>query len=111
MRLGLEADIKVTGEARDGKEALDIISRLQPDIVIMDLEMPLMDGLTAMRELQSLSPGSRVILLTIHDDEMTRKQASDSGAAGFISKNADDVALLNAIRALARPSKDQDQNR
>jgi DNA-binding NarL/FixJ family response regulator len=101
MRLGLEADIKVTGEARDGKEALDVVARLQPDIVIMDLEMPVMDGLEATRKLQSLAPKSQVILLTIHDDRETRKQAREAGAVEFVSKHADDAVLLNAIRALA----------
>lgn len=104
MRLGLEADLHVTGEARDGNEALELVSRLQPDIVIMDMEMPVMDGLAAMRELQSLAPECRAIMLTIHDDEATRQRAREAGAAGFVSKHADDSALLNAIRALANHS-------
>ena len=105
MRLGLEADLQVTGEARDGNEALEVVSRLQPDIVIMDMEMPVMDGLAAMRELQSLAPECRVIMLTIHDEEATRKRARAAGAAGFVSKHADDSVLLNAIRALASREK------
>jgi DNA-binding NarL/FixJ family response regulator len=106
MRLGLEADIQVMDEARDGKEALEVVVRLKPDIAIMDLEMPVMDGLAAARDIQSLAPGTQVILLTIHDDKTTRQRARNAGAAGFISKHADDVLLLNTIRALANRSDD-----
>ena len=105
MRLGLETDLRIIGEARDGIEALEVASRLRPDIVIMDMEMPGMDGLSASRTLQSLAPDSQVIILTIHDDETMRRQAGDAGAAGFVSKHASDVVLLNAIRALANRSK------
>lgn len=106
MRLGLEADIQVIGEARDGNEALDAVSRLRPDIVIMDMEMPVMDGLTATKALQSLVPNTQVIILTIHDDEATRRQAREAGAAAFVSKHGDDVVLLNTIRTLVNPSND-----
>ena len=100
MRLALEADMQIVGEAQDGNEALDVVPRLRPDIVIMDMEMPNMDGLTATKELQSLAPDSRLVILTIHDDEATRKQARNAGAAAFVSKHADEIVLLNTIRAL-----------
>jgi putative acetyltransferase len=100
MRLGLESDMKIVGEARDGQEALEIASHLQPDIVLMDMEMPRMDGLTAMRNLSKLAANSRVIILTIHDDETSRRRARDSGAAAFVSKLAEDEVLLHAIRAV-----------
>lgn len=101
MRLALETDMQVVGEARNGKEALEIASRLRPDIVLMDLEMPYMDGLAATKALHSVAPDSSIIILTIHDDETTRKRAREAGAAGFVSKHADDVVLLHTIRALA----------
>ena len=66
MRLGLEADRQVICEARDGKEALDIVSRLRPDIIIMDMEMPAMDSLAATKALQSLASDTQVVILTIH---------------------------------------------
>ncbi|NOH03411.1 MAG: response regulator transcription factor [Chloroflexi bacterium] len=108
MRLGLETDLQIIGEARDGKEALVLVPRLRPDIVIMDMEMPVMGGLAATQALQSLVPDTRVIILTIHDDETTRRQAREAGAAGFVSKHADDVVLLQTIRALANRSKSKD---
>ncbi|MCK6584757.1 MAG: response regulator transcription factor [Anaerolineales bacterium] len=106
MRLSLESDFQIVGEARDGREALEIIPRLKPDVVIMDMEMPGMDGLAAARALKTLAPDCRVIILTIHDDETSRKQAREAGAAGFVSKHADDIVLLNAIRTLANRSSD-----
>jgi DNA-binding NarL/FixJ family response regulator len=104
MRLSLEADLQIVGAAQDGKNALDVVSRLRPDIVILDLEMAVMDGLAATQSLKSLAPGTQVIILTIHDDETNRKRAREVGAAGFVSKHADDSVLLNTIRALANRS-------
>jgi DNA-binding NarL/FixJ family response regulator len=104
MRLELEADMQIVGVARDGHEALYVAHRLKPDFVIMDLEMPVMDGLAATKTLKSSAPETRVIILTIHDDETSRQQAREAGAAGFVSKHADEIVLLNAIRALANRS-------
>lgn len=108
MRLALETDMQVIGEARDGRETLDLVPRLNPDIVIIDMEMPVMDGFAATQSLKSLAPETQVVILTIHDDETSRQRARDAGAAGFVSKHADDVVLLNAIRALANRSKSKD---
>ena len=104
MRLALEEDMKIIGAAQDGNNALDVVLRLKPDVVIMDLEMPVMDGLAATRQLQSLAPDCGVIMLTIHDDEANHKQALEAGAAGFVSKHMDDIVLLNTIRALVKYS-------
>lgn len=106
MRLALEADMQILGEAQNGKETLDIVSRFKPDVVIMDIEMPVMDGLAATEALKSLVPESRVIILTIHDDELSRQKAREAGAAGFVSKHANETTLLNAIRTAANRSND-----
>ena len=106
MRLALEEDMEIIGAAQDGSSAVNVVTRLKPDIVIMDLEMPVMDGLAATRRLQSLASDCRVIILTIHDDEANRKRAREAGAAGYVSKHADDIVLLNAIRAVANYSND-----
>ncbi|MEW6286168.1 MAG: response regulator transcription factor [Chloroflexota bacterium] len=108
MRLSIEADMQIVGEAQNGVEALEVTTHLHPNIVLMDLEMPHMDGLAATRALQSLAPECCVILLTIHDDETTRKRAREVGAAGFVSKHADDSVLLDAIRALAGRLENKD---
>ena len=106
IRLSVETDLQIIGAAQDGRKALDVVSRLRPDIVLIDLEMPVMDGLAATRELHSLAPDCRVIMSTIHDDETNRKRAHEAGAAGFVSKHADDIVLLNTIRAVANRSND-----
>ena len=77
MRLGLEADFKVMGAAGDGQEALEVVARVQPDIVIMD-------GLATARKLQALAPDCRVIMLTIHDDEAIRQRARRCISSGRI---------------------------
>jgi putative acetyltransferase len=100
MRLALEEDIQILGEARNGSEALEVVSRLRPDIVLMDMVMPVMDGLTATRALRSLAPECQVIILTIQDDEASRKRAREAGAAGFVCKCDDDTLLWKAIRSL-----------
>lgn len=105
MRLALEPDMQIVGEARNGKEALDVVVRLKPDIVIMDMEMPVMDGFAATKALKPFAPESRVIILTIHDDEITRRRGREAGAADLVSKHADDTVLLDAIRTQADPSK------
>ena len=108
MRLSLEEDIQIIGTARDGNETLDVVARLKPDIVIMDLEMPIMDGLAATKMLESSAPKTQVIILTIHDDVTSRQRAREAGAAGFVSKHADEIVLLHTIRVLANRSQQND---
>ena len=105
MRLELEAELQVVGEAGNGHEALDLISRLHPEIVLMDMEMTGMNGPEATEKVLTIAPDSKVIILTIHDDEISREQARRSGAAAFISKHADDMILLHTIRGLASRSR------
>ncbi len=73
MRLALENNIQIVGAAQDGNNAVNVVARLNPDVVIMDLEMPIMDGLAATKALKSSMPETQAIILTIHDDEATRK--------------------------------------
>lgn len=105
MRLGLEVDLRVIGEAQDGQEALHVVHRLRPDIVLMDMEMPGRSGPDVTKELAALVPDSQVIILTIHDDERSREWARAAGAAAFVSKQAEDKILLQTIRKLANRSK------
>jgi DNA-binding NarL/FixJ family response regulator len=98
MRFALEPDLKVVGEARDGVEALRYARALKPDVIVMDVEMPRMDGIAATEALQLLSPQSVVVLLTIHDNSRTREKAREAGAAALVAKQAGDAALLAAIR-------------
>ncbi|WKZ37389.1 MAG: response regulator transcription factor [Anaerolineales bacterium] len=104
MRLALEEDMQVVGEAQNGRDALSAIPHLKPIVVLMDMEMPEMDGLAAIQTLRSIAPESKVVVLTIHDDETSRRRAYESGAAGFVCKCAGDEALLNVIRAVVHPA-------
>ncbi|NLH06631.1 MAG: response regulator transcription factor [Chloroflexi bacterium] len=98
MRLALEADIEVVGEAGDGRAALRAADALHPDAILMDVEMAGMDGVTTTRELCAAHPGCKVIIVTIHDTEAMRRDALAAGASDFVSKQEPFDALLAAIR-------------
>ena len=104
LRLLLEKqpDFEVVGEAGNGDEALKLATTLQPDVILLDLNMPEMDGLTAIPKLHEQSPHSRILILTMHDDANYLKQALHSGAAGYVLKQAVDTELLLALRAVLR---------
>ena len=102
MLLDAEPDMEVVGEAGDGAEALDRISELVPDVVLLDLTMPDMDGLEVLRRIRDGSPQTRVLILTMHDDEGYLREALTAGSSGYVLKRAADVELLSAIRAVYR---------
>jgi DNA-binding NarL/FixJ family response regulator len=101
MRLTLEPDIEIVGEAGDGRVAIDLARRLMPDVVLMDIEMPLMDGLTAAAALHESSCGPRVVMLSLHDDAQTAARARLAGASALIGKQESFERLLEAIRGAA----------
>ncbi|WP_246828354.1 response regulator transcription factor [Ectothiorhodospira sp. PHS-1] len=90
--------IKVVGEAASGEEALEQLSRLRPDVVLMDLNMPGMGGLEATRKALALRPGLKVIALTVEEDGPHVGWMLDSGVAGYLSKGAGEEELVHAIR-------------
>jgi DNA-binding NarL/FixJ family response regulator len=98
MRLGCEPDMEVVGEVCSGADAVTAAERLQPDVIIMDIEMPQMDGITATRLLTSAGSPARIITLSLHDDLVTRERAAAAGSAAFVAKHQPDAALLAAIR-------------
>jgi DNA-binding NarL/FixJ family response regulator len=102
MRLVLEPDLLVVGEASNGKEALALGQILSPDVVLMDIEMPEMDGITATAALHAAVPQSVVIMLSIHDDAVTRAKAQAAGAVAFVEKCGTTEMLLAAIRRAAQ---------
>ena len=97
--LELQDGIEVTGEATDGEEAIAVAERLDPDVVLMDLVMPKLDGLGAMRELRARVPRARVIVLTSFLDDDKLVPALRAGAAGYLLKNAPPRELARAVRA------------
>ena len=96
--LELENDIEVIGEARDGREAVALVKKLRPAVVLMDIAMPLLNGLEATRQVLKAVPATKVIMLSAHSDDAYIQNATDSGAMGFLLKqiSAHDVCL--AIR-------------
>ncbi len=97
-----QPDMEVVGEAADGLTALNQAEALQPDVVLLDLSMPGLGGLEVLPLLRQAVPGSRVLILTMHEDEHYLQQVLRTGAAGYILKKAADTELLAALRAVAR---------
>lgn len=99
--LSLESDIQVIGEAASGQEALEIIPRLQPDIALLDVRMPDLDGLVTLERLKRIYPPVAVIMVTLYDDIDYLKRAVAAGAAGYILKDVSRDELVRAIRIVA----------
>lgn len=101
MLLAAAPDLSVVGEAGGGEAALDLAAALCPDVVLMDVEMPGMDGIAAAIALHQIRPQAAVIILSIHDDAPTRARAREAGAAAFVAKSTPVDTLLMAIRQVA----------
>jgi two-component system, NarL family, response regulator YdfI len=104
LRLILETEegFELVGEAADGAEALRLCSKLQPDVVLMDLRMPGMDGLTAIERLHQEQPDVAVVILTTFNEDDLMLRGLQAGARGYLLKDTDRVALFDTIRAAAR---------
>jgi len=94
--------IDVIGEASDGKEFLELMKSVQPEIILMDIAMPRMDGIEATRASLKLYPDLKIIALTMFDDEKYYYDILSAGAKGFVLKDSDSEILLNAIRAISK---------
>ncbi len=100
MLLNAQPDIKVVGEAADGEEAISLTERLRPDLVLLDLTMPGLGGLEALKRIKAAHPEVQVLVLTMHDDESYLRSALTAGASGYVLKQAADSQLLSAVRAV-----------
>ncbi len=97
-----EADIDVVAEARDGVETLDRAGQLRPDVILMDITMPDINGLEATRQIVKSQPNVRVVMLTMHENDAYIQQALRAGAAGYVVKQAAVTELVAAVRAVYR---------
>lgn len=102
MLLSSQVDFEVVGEAADGEEALEKCARLKPNVVLMDLRMPILDGAAATRRLKASQPDCRVIVLTTFDEDAYIFDGLRAGAIGYLLKDAPTEKLYEAIRAAAR---------
>jgi DNA-binding NarL/FixJ family response regulator len=103
--LTLTGNIEIVGEASNGLEAIRLVETLRPQVILMDLEMPIMDGYEAARQIKALQPSCRVIALSIHAGEEERQQALQAGMAALIVKGAPLEMLLQAIRECGNTAK------
>ena len=99
--LPLLAEIEIVGEAENGQSAIELAAALQPDVILMDVEMPIVDGLAATRIIKQQSSQCYVIVLSIHTDEAVRTTARSAGADDFIAKGDSLTALLKAIQIIS----------
>ncbi|MEI7025674.1 response regulator transcription factor [Paenibacillus sp. y28] len=98
--INMEKDLEVVGECGDGIQALELCNTLQPDVVIMDINMPVENGVVATQKLKDFFPDIKVIILSIHDDESYVFETLRKGASGYLLKDMEAESLINAIRSV-----------
>lgn len=102
MLLSMEPDMEVVGQARNGVEAVELVQLLHPDVVLMDLHMPLKGGVAATREITRALPSTQILVLTTLNDDETVFEAVRAGAQAYLLKDSDEDEVLETIRALKR---------
>ncbi len=108
LRAGLKAliedepDLTVVGEAANGAEAVALVEQLRPEVIVMDITMPVMDGLAATRQISALGLGTKVLILTMHAEEQYLFQVLEAGGSGYVLKQSADSELMDAIRTVQR---------
>jgi two-component system response regulator NreC len=102
MILGAEADMEIVGEAGTGREAIELAESLKPDVVVMDVAMPEMNGIEATRRVATSVPHARVIALSMHKDSVYVREVLRAGARGYLLKDSGANDLVTAVRAVAK---------
>jgi DNA-binding NarL/FixJ family response regulator len=102
--LAAQADIEIVGEARNGEEAIELAVSLQPDVILMDLRMPGVNGIEATRRIHRASPHIGILVITVFEDDTSVFPAIRAGARGYLLKNTEQDELLRAVRAVANGS-------
>jgi DNA-binding NarL/FixJ family response regulator len=102
MILGAQADMEIIGEAGNGREAVSMSEQLHPDVVVMDVAMPELNGIEATRRIMEQAPHTRILALSMHKDSVYVREILRAGARGYLLKDSIDVDLLAAVRAVGR---------
>jgi NarL family two-component system response regulator LiaR len=110
MLLNLERDIEVIGTAQDGAEAVELVGKKQPDLVLMDLKMPIMNGIEATRQIRAKYPKVKVLVLSTYDDDEWVFDAIRAGASGYLLKDASRESIIEAVRGTAEGKSFLDPN-
>ena len=100
--LELGEDIKIVGEAQDGRQAVALMKKLRPDVALMDIAMPLLNGLEATRQIHKAVPDAKIIMLSAHSDDAYVANAIESGAVGFLLKQTSAQDVCRAIREVQK---------
>jgi DNA-binding NarL/FixJ family response regulator len=99
--LGREKEFEVVGEAADGYQALELVEQLKPDVVMLDVSMPRLNGIDVAKKISATTPSTRIIIVSIHSDESYVLRALKAGAKGYLLKASPEGDILNAVRAVA----------
>src|SRR5438093_12719368 len=104
LRRILETDeeIEIVGETGDGRSATDMAQRLHPNVVVMDIALPELNGIEATRQIMKRNEGTKVLILTMHSDDVCVRQSLKAGARGYLLKDSVDLALLKVVKAIGR---------
>ena len=102
MILEAQADMQIVGQAGNGREAVDLAAKLRPDVVVMDVAMPELNGIEATRRIIEASPRTRVLALSMHKDSVYVREVLRAGARGYLLKDSGDADLVAAVRAVAQ---------
>ena len=102
MLINRQSDMKTVGEAADGREAIDLARKLEPDVVLMDISMPELNGLKAAATLKRVQPDVKIVVLTRHTDEAYMKELFQAGVSGYVLKQSPSDELTRAVRAVAK---------
>lgn len=100
--IGLQEDMTLVGEACDGKEAVDLVARLRPDVILMDVQMPILSGIDAAQQIMKQLPETKIVILTTFDDQEYIYQGIRAGAVGYLLKDAEVEDMLQAVRSAFR---------
>ena len=102
MLLQLEKDLRIVGEAADGRQAVALVKKLRPNVVLMDIALPLLNGMEATRQIRKDYPGTKVLILSAHSHAAFIQKATELGAAGFLLKQTSSAVLATAIREVQK---------